>query len=75
MADGVLFVAALMCLTLGIPMGRWPHEMARLNEFIDAIGRTPAGPVEPADWQVSLTRILGIGLTMAGAVLLVRIVL
>lgn len=70
MADGVLLVAVLFCFSLGLPMARWPHEMARLNEIIDAIGRKPAGPVEPADWQVSLTRFLGIGLSVAGTLLL-----
>lgn len=75
MADGVLLVTAVFCLTLGGPMARWPHEMARLNEIIDAIGRKPAGPVEPADWHVSLTRILGLGLTIVGALLLLSLFL
>lgn len=74
MADGMLLVAALFCLSLGVPMARWPYEMARLNEIIDSIGRKPAGPVEPADWYVSLTRILGLGASVVGIVLLLLIV-
>jgi hypothetical protein len=35
---------------------------------LDAIGRKPAGPVEPADWKVSLSRISGYAMTLLGVV-------
>ena len=48
----------------GIPAAVWPYEFARWGEILNAIGRKPAGPVEPADWNVALTRVVGIGLSI-----------
>jgi hypothetical protein len=51
-------------------------EMAReMEQNLDAIGRKPAGRVEPADWQVLLTRVFGIGPSLAGVVAAVLYVL
>ncbi len=43
-----------------------PYEVARLGEMLDAIGRRSSGPVEPAGWNVTLTRVIGIGAVLAG---------
>jgi len=63
------FVWAAFCVVFGPPAALWPHRLARFEEVLDAIGRRPAGPVEPAEWKVSLTRLAGVGMTLVGAAL------
>lgn len=68
MSEGQLFAIAVVGLLFGPPMAVWPYKMSRLEEIIDAIGRKQAGRVEPAEWKVLLTRVFGIGLTVAGGI-------
>jgi hypothetical protein len=70
MADIQGLVFGLFFLTVGVAMARWPYTISRWNEIIDAIGRKSAGRVEPADWQVTLTRLLGIALSIVGGFML-----
>ena len=66
MADptGILLVA------LGLPGAVWPYEFARLEERIDSIGSKRSWhDVEPADWKGSLTRAVGIGMVLVGALM------
>ncbi|GAB3684272.1 hypothetical protein GCM10028857_13020 [Salinarchaeum chitinilyticum] len=59
-------VVAMAGLIVGPPLAKWPRGIAKFTEFFDAIGRAPAGPIEPAEWKVGFTYVLGIGLTIAG---------
>lgn len=68
MSEGQLFAIAVVGLLFGPLMAIWPDKMSRWDEIIDAVGRKPAGKVEPADWKVLLTRVFGIGLAIAGAI-------
>jgi len=49
----------------------YPTEVARLSEWIDAIGRRGGGPVEPRAWLVALTRVMGGVAALLGAVIVV----
>ncbi|WP_332899385.1 hypothetical protein [Haladaptatus sp. CMSO5] len=52
----------------GLPAALWPSRLARLGEQLDAIGSTtPLDRVEPAEWNVLLTRVLGIGMILVGS--------
>ena len=65
-------ILGVLLLITGVPAAIWPYKFARVNEQIDAIGsKRPAYAVEPADWNVRLTRIVGIVLVIAGAWLLI----
>jgi hypothetical protein len=68
MCSGDAFVLGLVGLVFGPPAALWPYQLARWEELVDAIGRKPAGPVEPADWKVSLTRISGYAMALLGVV-------
>jgi hypothetical protein len=68
MSQAQLFAIAVVGILFGPLLAIWPYRLARWSEILDAIGRKPAGRVEPADWQVLLTRVFGIGLTLAGVV-------
>ena len=68
MSKAQLFAIAVVGLLFGPLMAVWPYKMARWSEILDAIGRKPAGRVEPADWKVLLTRIFGVGLAIAGGI-------
>lgn len=63
-----LVTIAVIGLLFGPPLAVWPYKAARWSEIIDAIGRKPAGRVEPADWQVLFTRVFGIGLATVGTI-------
>jgi hypothetical protein len=52
-------VWALFGLGFGLPAAVWPDTVARWGEILDAIGREPAGQVEPTDTNVYLTRAAG----------------
>ncbi|WP_436934120.1 hypothetical protein [Halovenus marina] len=75
MSQAQLFAIAVVGVLFGPLLAIWPYRMARWSEILDAIGRKPAGRVEPADWQVLLTRVFGIGLSLAGVVAAVLYVL
>ena len=68
MSQAQLFAIAVVGMLFGPLLAIWPYRMARWSEILDAIGRKPAGRVEPADWKVLLTRVFGIGLSLAGVV-------
>jgi hypothetical protein len=49
---------------------KYSHEMARLEEQLDAIGsKRDIGTVEPADWKVTLTKGLGAVAVGVGAII------
>lgn len=62
---------AVLLIAVGLPLARWPYQIAMISEVLDAIGRKPAGPVEPADWNVTLTRVGGIGMVAVGVAMFV----
>jgi hypothetical protein len=54
-------------LVYGLPGAVWPHRVAKLGEQLQSIGRKgPFSEVEPTDWNVGLTRVLGILATITG---------
>lgn len=71
MAALQFLVYGALFLVFGVPMALWPNTISRWNEILDAIGRKPAGPVEPADWHVTLTWVGGIALSVVGGILVV----
>lgn len=56
---------ALPFLLVGIVFAVWPYGVAMVGEQLDAIGskRSPS-EVEPADWNVTLTKYIGWGITL-----------
>jgi len=67
-----LAVIAVMCIVIGIPAAIWPYRTARFAERWDAIGsRRQWSAVEPADWRVTVQRVLGIVATGFGVAYLV----
>jgi hypothetical protein len=53
--------AGLLFIALGLPGALFPYPVARFSERTDAIGsRTSWTRVEPADWKVTLTRLVGL---------------
>jgi len=61
-----LWALAIICLVSGPPLALRPYDVARFGEAMDAIGRKPAGPVEPTEAKVRLTKVTGVVLTLAG---------
>ena len=60
---------ALFFLGFGIPQAVWPYEAARFEERLDSIGsKRRWSEVEPADWKVTLTRVVGVGMALVGAI-------
>ena len=60
-------VLALFLLAVGIPNAVWPYKFARFEERMDSIGSKRSwSEVEPADWKVAFTRIVGAGMTFFG---------
>lgn len=58
---------AVFLLVFGLPAAIWPYGVARFEERIDAIGSKRSwSEVEPADWKVGLTRIMGIVMAIGG---------
>ena len=66
-----LFGVGFVLLPFGVALGRYPFEIAELSEQHDAVGSLrDVDDVEPADWRVSMTRVVGDGLlTIAGLLL------
>jgi hypothetical protein len=54
-------------LVVGVPHAVWPYKLARFKEQMDSIGSKRSwDEVEPADWKVTLTRVLGVGMAGVG---------
>lgn len=51
MSQGEFIAIVGACILFGPAMAIWPYEFAKFTETIDAIGRKPAGKVEPAEWN------------------------
>ena len=59
---------ALILLVFGFPSAIWSYKIARFEEQLDGIGSKRSwSEIEPADWKVGLTRVIGIGMTIIGA--------
>ncbi|WP_424014997.1 hypothetical protein ACOZ35_03020 [Halorubrum xinjiangense] len=58
-------VLAVFLLAIGIPNAVWPYKFAKFEEQVDSIGSKRSwSEVEPADWKVALTRVVGIGIAL-----------
>lgn len=68
MCSGELLIMGFAGLFFGLPMALWPYKVARWSEIVDAIGRKPSGRVEPADWKVTLTYIIGAVMAIVGGI-------
>lgn len=61
----------LVLLVAGLASYRRPYYLTLLGEQIDAIGSTtPVSEVEPSDWNVFLTKVIGGGVALFGAAVL-----
>lgn len=59
-------LAAILIL-FGLPGAVWPYGVARFEEMVDSIGsKRSMYDVEPADWKVTITRIVGVGMVLIG---------
>lgn len=57
-----------LLLVFGILNAIWPYKLARFEEQLDSIGSKRSwSEVEPAEWKVVLTRLVGVAMTMVGA--------
>lgn len=66
---GLLFVLP------GLIASIWPYRVARLRETLNAIGSTRSlSDVEPAGWNVTLTRIIGIVAIVVGLAVLFGVI-
>ncbi|KAB1187157.1 MULTISPECIES: hypothetical protein [Haloferax] len=62
-----LFVVGVGFLAIGLSGAVKPYQVTRFLEQLDAIGsKTSWDEVEPADWNVTLTRFGGIFMTALG---------
>lgn len=62
---------ALPVILLGAVCALRPYRIARFNERLDAIGsRRSWSSVEPADWNVALTKYGGVFIALLGVLLL-----
>lgn len=60
---------SIMLIAFGLPGAIWPYKLARFGEQLDAIGSKRSwSEVEPADWNVALTRIIGLAFVTFGVV-------
>lgn len=71
MATPETVVFSLIGLAVGLVMAKRAYTISRWGEILDAIGRKSAGRVEPADWNVWLTRAAGVLIAAISAVFLV----
>lgn len=54
-------------VAFGLPGAIWPYRTARLGERVQGIGSNRSwDEIEPADWNVSVTRVAGILFTVVG---------
>lgn len=65
---GVLLGLALVAVGAG--MVKYAYRLTKVEEQIDAIGSERPGDVEPADWHVTLTKLLGAVVAAGGVVVL-----
>ena len=64
-----MFAAVL--IGFGLLNAARPYKMARFEEQMDSIGsKRSMAAVEPAEWKVALTRIVGVGMVLVGVVVL-----
>lgn len=64
--------AGLLFVLLGAVAAVWPYRIAKFGEAMDAIGsKRRSSEVEPADWNVGLTRVFGIGMVLFGLLMTV----
>ncbi|WP_410766145.1 hypothetical protein [Haloferax sp. DFSO60] len=62
-----LWMVGVMFLAIGLPGAVFPYRVTKLGERIDAFGsKTPRDDVEPAEWNVTLTRFGGVFATALG---------
>ncbi|WP_435348900.1 hypothetical protein [Haloarchaeobius sp. HRN-SO-5] len=67
---------AVILVVFGLPGAVWPYKVARFEEQMDSIGSKRSwSEVEPADWKVGLTRVVGIGMSVFGVLGLVGAVI
>lgn len=56
-----------LLIVLGVLGALWPYRLTKLNEQLDSIGSKRSwNSVEPADWNVALTRFLGVAFVIFG---------
>jgi hypothetical protein len=67
---GILVGAAIVAL--GALHVKYAYAITRFEERLDAIGsKRDIGTVEPADWKVALTKVIGATVAGAGVVVVV----
>ncbi|WP_224333219.1 hypothetical protein [Haloprofundus halobius] len=58
----------ILALPVGLAVYRYAYELTRFDEQMDAIGsKTRASDVEPAEWNVLLTKLFGAAIAAFGA--------
>ena len=74
--EGGVLPLGVMLLLLGAPGTLCPYKLTRLGEHLDAIGSTtPVREVEPARWNVLITRIVSGAMVVFGAAVVLGAVL
>ena len=64
----------LLLVLFGLPAIVWPYRIAKFNEAMDAIGsKRRSSEVEPADWNVTMTRLFGVGFALFGLFITVTV--
>ena len=65
---GVLAVTGGALLVFGLLWVNGAYVIALLSEQFDAVGsKTPASEVEPTEWKVMFTRLVGVAMVLFGA--------
>jgi len=58
---------ALILILFGLPGAVFPYKIAKFGEMLDAIGsKRRSSEVEPAGWNVTLTRIGSLAMVLVG---------
>jgi hypothetical protein len=58
---------AVILVLFGLPAAVFPYRIAKFREALDAIGsKRKSSEVEPAGWNIFLTRIVGVLLVLFG---------
>lgn len=66
---------ALILILFGLPGAVFPYRVAKFGEMLDAIGsKRSSSEVEPAAWNVTLTRIGGIAMVLFGGLFLAGVI-
>ena len=61
----------LLVIVAGAAITYWGYEVTRISEQLDSIGsKTRMSEVEPAEWNVMLTRLIGVGIVFFGIIVL-----